>query len=122
MKLLSFALLTGMLLSSISQANTLVACRKRNPLVYSAFTWVQIERLQNQELIFRYGNGIQEQMLEVYFDSAIEQRSANEFHFQNSQYELSATIEKKKLSFTLSGGGKTATKKNFECIVLPQLN
>ena len=119
MKFLTTLVLAGLVFSFTSQAETIVSCRKRNPFVYSAFTWVQIERDANQQLLFRYGNGIADQMLEVYFDSPIERTSANTYHYQNAQYELSAKIVKNKLSFTLSAGGKSETRKNHECVLLP---
>jgi hypothetical protein len=116
MKAIALTLLTGMLISTVVQADTVVSCRKRNPLVYTAYTWVQIEQDTNQNLTFIYGNGMESQMLEVYFTSSVEKTSAQTYRYQDPNYELSVEIKKSKLSFVLSSGGKDYKQKNYECL------
>jgi|GEM_PF-2595300 len=122
MKILSFLFLAGLVFQPVvSSANphTVVSCKKRSPLVYASFTWVEIIQADDQSLSFQYGTGLEDRMSEIYFDSQVTQVSPNEFQDQDPRYDLSVKIEKSKLSFSLSSGGKTVKKKNFKCETLP---
>jgi hypothetical protein len=116
MKITSMILAAGLLVGSTANADTIASCRKRNPYVYTSFSWTEIERHENNELLLVYGVGTDDQMLEIYFDSPLEQVGENQFYHKGSDYELSAQIVKNKLSFTLKAGKKTIRKKNYECI------
>jgi len=122
MKIFSFLILAGILFQPVvSSANprTVVSCKKRSPLVYASFTWVEIIQNDDQSLAFQYGTGLEDRMYEIYFNSPVTQVSPNEFQDQDPRFDLSVAIKKSKLSFSLSSGGKTVTKKNFKCEILP---
>ncbi len=100
---------------SVSRAEMIASCKRRNILVNSAFTWAEISRTKENQLLFQYGTGVDTQMIEVYFDSSLEQDSPTEFHHKDQTYELKVWMVDSKLSFDLSAGQKTVSKRNFVC-------
>jgi hypothetical protein len=115
MKFSLFFWIAMTLASTVSRAEMIASCKRRNILVNSAFTWAEISRTKENQMMFQYGTGIDTQMIEVYFDSPVEQDSPSEFHHKDNAYELKVWMVDNKLSFDLTAGQKTVSKRNFVC-------
>ena len=103
--------------AATTHADTVLACRKRNAFVYTSFTWVEIDRDENGQMWFMYGNGIEDQMMTIYLRAPIDQISENKYAYHDDSIGIDALVEKKKLRFTLESGGKTISKKNYDCVI-----
>ena len=115
MKFIVSLLITFAVFTNSVHAETLISCKKRNSLVYSSFYWVQIDKNNQGELTFYYGNGVDSQMVDVYFTSPINQTADGKFEFQNEQYFLTSEIINSKLSFTINNKTQTVTRNEFIC-------
>ena len=115
MKIIASFFITFCLFSVSTHAETVLSCKKRNPWVYTSFYWVQIEKNSQGEFTFFYGNGVDDQMLDVYLTSPVIQTTDGNFESKSDEYSLSTVIIHSKLSFTLSNKTQSVTRKNFEC-------
>lgn len=106
-----------MTLTSLSQASAekLYSCKKRNGFVYSSFYWAEIEKLDSGELLFRYGNGIDTQMMEVLFMSGLEQKSPTEYAWSSDDFQLKVKLKSGLLDFKVVNAGKSYGKSGFRC-------
>ena len=105
-----------MVVSNLAQAELIYSCKKRNPFSYSAYDWTELEKLQSGEIIFRFGNGIDSQMLEVFFESPVKAVGSENFEFQNESYSLKVQVQKSVLSYLLKSGSKSISKNGFQCV------
>ena len=90
-------------------------CKKNNFMYPNAFYWVEIEKVPSGELVFSYGTGIDTQMLDVYFQSPIEEISNNKFSHKEVNYQLDTFIQHSQLSFSLAINGKVDHRKGYRC-------
>lgn len=101
-----------------AHAEIVLACKKRNTFVHSAFAWVEIDRHDDGSHVFLYGNGLSDQMLEITFSSPITRISDTEFREVAPDYELVAQVRSGKLNFTLKNSRSTETRKGYVCETL----
>ncbi len=124
MRLIKFLLLFSFLYQTVASAEVVLACKKRNPYVYQSFYWVQIERNEKGQLAFFYGNGVDSQMVEVYFASTVTASAPvtpgiQNYSFQNEAYSLSADVNTNArpslLKFTIKNKTQTVVRDHFVC-------
>lgn len=115
MKTLCALLLTSFVFSTGAHADLVLACKKRNPLVYSSFSWVEIESNADGTHHFYYGIGISDQMLEITYSSPITRVSETEFRELNPYYELTAVVRAGKLNFSLKSARGIENRKGYHC-------
>lgn len=112
--LFAFGLQTARATQAVTDAN--IACKKRHPLVYTSYTWTTIEPAGGNTLLFRYGNGIDDQMLEIYFESLIEETAPGRYEGYGPDYALTVEVRRSRLSFTLKTARGSDTRRNFTCL------
>ena len=100
---------------STSFAKTILSCKKRHPIVYSSFYWVQINQAEEGDLSFNYANGIDTQMLEIYFSSPVTKDAKGNYNYQDADYSLQTELKKSELKFTLKNKTQNITRKQFHC-------
>lgn len=101
-----------------ASAENVLACKKRNTFVHSAFAWVEIDRREDGSHHFYYGNGLSDRMLEITFDSPITRISETEYREVGAGYELTASVRSGKLNFTLKNSRGSESRKNYVCETL----
>ena len=102
-------------INTTSFAETILSCKKRHPFIYTSFYWVQINQTEEGNLSFNYGNGIDTQMLEVYFSSPVTKDAKGNFTYQDADYSLQTEMKKTELNFTVKNNTKAITRKQFHC-------
>ena len=112
-RLLTLCLLS--LLVSSTYANDSYRCKKHNALSVDSYYWVELERDSNDQLKFVYGTGIKTQMMEIYFDSPVEEVSSGHFSHHENDYQLEAKVENSQLSFVITAGKKSVKEGHFLC-------
>lgn len=104
---------------SFAEPQTFAACKKRHPLIYSAYYWSVIQEKAPGQFHFEYGTGINTQLMDVTFVSALTQINANEFEGKTPEYTLHIFLtnseQKSKLNFTIQTRSKSSIHKDFLC-------
>ena len=98
-----------------AKAEMVLGCRRPNPIVYTDYYWMEIDRSDDGKYTFYYGLGIDTQLTDVYYLSPVNRVSANNFSYQGSDYTVEVDVNGSSASFH-GTGNFTSDTRNFQCV------
>ncbi len=101
--------------SSNAFSEILYSCKKKNAFINTSYLWTEIEKSETGEIIFRYGNGIDTQMLDVFFDTKVTELTPGIYQANDPNFTLDILVKNSLLSFQIKTDKKNYSKNKFKC-------